>query len=260
MIDIHCHILPGLDDGSADLTSSLRMAQAAVADGITTIIATPHHDGSRRNPALRIREAVREFQQELEARHIPLTVIPGQEARLRDSFLPDLAEGRIAALGSGAYVLLEFPHACVPQDALDILYELKVRKLSAVIAHPERNREIADNPDKLRELVEAGALSQITSHSLTGLFGSKVQKTALRLVKERLTHFVATDAHDPDLRNFNLKEAFRILEERCGGEVIVYLQENARRLAAGLPVEPRIPEWKPLGWRRTAARILKKVR
>jgi protein-tyrosine phosphatase len=229
MIDLHCHILPGLDDGSINMEESMKMAQAAVDEGIHTIIATPHHaNGRYKNEAMMVMQAVMQLNAELNARDIPLEVGCGQEIRLYARLVDDLYEHRLLTLHQSNYLLLELPPDQIPQRIFELLHELQVLNIKAVIAHPERNQEIVQNPDKLVRLIEAGALSQITAHSISGVSGSKIEAVSLELCRLNLVHFVASDAHNLHLRPFGLRNAYECIDSKLGTEYVDYYRNNAQ--------------------------------
>lgn len=231
MIDIHCHILPEFDDGSPDMEESLEMAKAAIGEGIHTIFATPHHaNGRYTNEAENIKQAVSAFNDQLEQHQIPLLVLPGQEVRVTRKLIEDYHNGKLAKLGNSRYILVEFPSAQIPDDIFEIFHELSVIGITPVIAHPERNRELVRHPDKLAELIELGALSQITSHSINGLFGKKIQEASFKFCKWNLVHFVASDAHNMSQRSFSLKKAYDALDSVLGEEYGKYYRNNAEEL------------------------------
>jgi len=244
MIDIHAHILPLMDDGSSGMEESLRMAGMAVSEGIHTVIATPHHaNGSYDNEAPRVREAVHSLQKLLELRNVPLRIVPGQEIRGFRDLLRDFERGKLLTLADSSYLLLEFPPAQVPPQAREWIHELGVSGVTAVIAHPERNKELAAYPETLAELIEAGVLAQVTSHSLTGAFGRSIQKAAFQMCRSRLIHFVASDAHNVQFRPFALRAAFSLLEKEAGQEIADTYQRNAAMLLANEAIpyeEPRL--------------------
>lgn len=211
MIDIHCHILPGVDDGPLLLNSSLAMADIAAGDGITAIIATPHTDGVRVNRAT-VTAAVETLNNELRRHAIPVRIAPGYEIPYH--LLAALADTH--TLAGSRYVLAELPHAYFPATALETVYGLLDRGLVPIIAHPERNADILFNPDLLRDLVEAGALAQLTAVSVTGEMGTEIQRCAHYLLKNELVHFIATDSHSPSFRTPVLRKAHAVAAKLIG--------------------------------------------
>jgi len=225
VIDIHCHILPGIDDGPERLETSLAMASMAAADGIRTIIATPHTDGVRVHHAA-VTQAVEELNHELESSRIPVTVAVGFEIPYH--LLDSLAATH--TLADSRYVLVEFPHGYIPRDAGQTLYNLIMQGLRPIIAHPERNGGVLTRPDRLAEFIDAGALAQLTAASITGDLGSDVQRCALYLLNRNLSHFIATDSHSPSFRQPVLGKARAVAEKILG-------QKEADLLVMGNPVK-----------------------
>ena len=241
--DIHCHVVPGIDDGATDLSVSLAMASQAVADGTSTVIATPHQlGGNRQITAAAIRDGVDSLNRELKAAAIPLTVLPGADVRIEPELPRLLKSGDVVTLGDrGRHVLLELPHdVYVPLEGL--LKALQKQGLTGILSHPERNRGLQAAPQILDGLVAQGCLLQITAGSLLGSFGSTARKIADLCVQKRLVHFVASDAHDPVRRPFGLSAAFdavvaladQPLAEAC-------CRENPARVAAGDAVSQAFP-------------------
>lgn len=250
MIDMHCHILPGLDDGADGMGEALRMAEAAVRDGITAVIATPHHANGRfDNEASVVREAVRVLNDALREGGIALRVYPGQEVRIYGELLDDLQKGRVIPLHQSSYLLLELPPDRIPKESAELVHELQCSGITPIIAHPERNMEIARHPERLKQLIELGAFAQVTSHSVSGAFGGKTQSLALRLCRERLVQLVASDAHDPVRRSFGLGAAYSFLGKKLGTSFAEECKHNADRLLQGLPMakpildKPRSGKW-----------------
>lgn len=231
MIDIHTHILPGLDDGAGSLEDSIALAKQAVQDGIRTVIATPHHHarGYYTN-AEQIEIETAKLNDELDKRGIPLEILIGQEVRVYDELLADLEGGLLSTLASTQYMLIEFPSSNVPRQADELFHELRLLDITPVIAHPERNRELAGNLRLLEDFVEAGALAQLTSSSVAGKMGRKLQKLSLEMCKKGLVHFVASDAHHAINRPFDLASGYEAIDKQLGQAFVDYYQLNAERL------------------------------
>jgi len=202
VIDLHAHILPGLDDGPATLEESLAMARAYVDAGFGTVVATPHVIPGLYEPAREeILDGVQRLQAALEEAGIPLAVLPGAEYHLTPDLPRLLDAGALVTLNAtGRYLLVELPFHGLPAHAHRTLFELLVAGVTPVIAHPERNDILAGEPCALAEMVERGVRAQVTAASLLGLFGSQVRRAAQRFVREGLAQLVATDAHGPDAR------------------------------------------------------------
>jgi protein-tyrosine phosphatase len=208
-VDIHCHMLPGLDDGPADLDTSLRMAEMAVEDGIATVVATPHQLGNfSQNRGATIRSRTAWFQRTLDARGIPLQILPGADVRIEPELVHKVRSGEVASLADRKrYVLLELPHEVyVPLDRL--LTELAAAGMVGVLSHPERNLGILGEPAVVPRLVDRGCLMQVTAGSLLGGFGNRIRRFSEALIMDGLVHFLATDAHGTRSRPPCMREAF----------------------------------------------------
>ncbi|SPP28223.1 tyrosine-protein phosphatase [Brochothrix thermosphacta] len=215
MIDIHCHLLNHLDDGAQSLEESIAMAQQAVRNGFTDIIATPHHlKGSYLNDGDTVVEAVAAFNKELTQQQIPLIVHPGQEIALTPNLLQGLKNGGHISLAKSRYVLIEFPSAHIPLYTEELFRELKEQQLIPVIAHPERNQQLMLNKERLHRLLQMGALLQITWNSLMGQFGKRIKHNAEVLLAQNIVHFVATDAHDPKKRSLDIAKAQQVFTKK----------------------------------------------
>jgi protein-tyrosine phosphatase len=246
MIDIHCHILPSLDDGSKDFAESIEMAKEAYSEGITTIIATPHHkNGSYENDAKTVNSAVDQLNKRLEKEKLPVTICQGQEIRIYGELIDDLLDQSILSLNGSKYILVEFPSDHVPRYAEKLLFDIQLKGYIPIIAHPERNREIMTNPHLLLNLVKKGAASQVTAASLAGKFGKKIKKFSLQLVESNLTHFMASDAHNRTNRNFQFENGLDVIKKEFGHDYVYLFSENAELLSEGktiirdTPVEVR---------------------
>lgn len=243
MIDIHSHILPGIDDGAQDEQASIAMAKQAVAEGIHTIIATPHHkNGQYENNKDAILQAVEKLNQVLLAQSIPLTILPGQELRMNGDILADYDAGELLTLNQTKYLFIEFPTGHVPRYAEQLLYDIQLKDLVPIIVHPERNQELMTTPNMLYQFVKKGALTQVTAASLTGGFGKKIKKFTHQLIEANLTHFIASDAHNVTTRSFKLRQAYDEMRNNYNQDVVYMFMENAELLIEGKQVYKDIPE------------------
>ena len=241
-VDIHCHLLLGIDDGAQDWDDSLAMAEMAVADGIGTIVATPHQLGNfRQNQGDTIRALALELQERLDQQSIPLRVLPGGDVRI-ESDLPNLIKrGEVLSLADHKrHVLLELPHELyMPLEKL--VEDLGRAGITGILSHPERNQGILAQPHVVRPLVEAGCLMQITAGSLLGGFGAHVQKFSDWLLEQGLVHFISTDAHGTKSRRPLLRSAFERAEKLVGRETAIDLcSRNPRAVAEGRPVATQV--------------------
>lgn len=244
MIDIHCHILPGVDDGAADEQVSIEMGRAAMLEGITQIVATPHHrNRSWDNPRSSTLKMVATLNQLFDKHNITVTILPGQEPRIFGEMADDGIEEELVTVNDGhKYLLVEFPTHHVPRYAQRLFYDLQMKGVTPVIVHPERNNDIFTHPDILYQLINDGALSQVTAASLIGRNGKKVKKFVSQLIDNGLTHFIASDAHNVGERPFYMKEAFAELDRLFGRAAVKTFQENAELLIHGELVNREQPE------------------
>lgn len=224
MIDLHAHILPGIDDGPQSLEDSLEMARLAAADGITTIVATPHLfrrksvDLSALNRPGDIRQAVDRFNEQLEEAEIALTVLPGCEVPLFPEIIKFIDEEQILTINDGhRYICLELPDSVIPPATEEIIFELSSRGLTPIITHPERNPVLFDMPQKLQRFLALGCLSQITARSLMRGFGWRVSRFTKKLVRNGWVHLMATDAHSVAHRPPVMGQALKKLSKIVGG-------------------------------------------
>ncbi len=218
-VDIHCHLLPGIDDGAADWAQSLAMARMAADDGIAAIVATPHQLGNySQNRSGTIRCLAEELQRLIDEEDIPLRVLPGADVRIEPEMVSKVLKGEVLTLGGRTrYVLLELPHELyVPLERL--LSELEGAGLVGVLSHPERNLGLLAQPQIVDSLVDGGCLMQVTAGSLIGTFGPPIAAMAERLVSRGLVHFLATDAHGPKSRRPLMRRAFERAAELAGVE------------------------------------------
>ncbi|SFM26047.1 protein-tyrosine phosphatase [Gracilibacillus orientalis] len=244
MIDIHCHILPGVDDGAKHMEDSVQMAKSAVSQGINTIIATPHHlNGSYDNYKEDILVAVDQLNDRLQAEAIPLTILPGQETRINGDMLDDLENGQLLPLNdTSGYLFVEFPSNHVPRYTKQLMFDLQLQGIKPIIVHPERNKELIENPNILYDLVSNGTLTQVTAASVAGRFGKKIKKFSLQLIEANLTHFIASDAHNITSRGFVMQEAHGVIKDNYGTSLVYWFMENAQCLVNGDHVVGDVPE------------------
>jgi protein-tyrosine phosphatase len=239
-VDIHCHLLPGIDDGAKDWDVSLAMARLAVEDGISTVIVTPHQLGSfggNHGEDIRLRTA--ELQSRLRAEGVPLAILPGADVRIEEGMVEGIVRGDVLTLGDHRrHVLLELPHDLyLPLEP--VLDRLSRHHLVGILSHPERNEGILRQPQVLAPLVDAGCLLQVTAGSLCGTFGPACQQLAERFVAEGLVHFIATDAHGVRSRRPLLRRAFERVAELTDQQTAADLCcHNPGCVAVGRLVQP----------------------
>jgi protein-tyrosine phosphatase len=217
MIDLHSHILPGIDDGAKDMDMALEMARMAVADGIEVMACTPHFmPGMYDNTASDIRQRVLSFNTELIRNSIDLAVVTGSDAHMRPDFISCLRNGDILTLHDTRYVLFEPPHNIMPQRLEDLLFNISVSGYCPIFTHPERLKWIEQNYGIVQQLSKAGVWMQITSGSLTGRFGARPQYWAKRMLAEGLVNILATDAHNTKSRPPLLAEGHAVAVSELG--------------------------------------------
>jgi protein-tyrosine phosphatase len=217
MVDIHSHVLPEIDDGAISLEESVAMCRAAAADGIKTIVATPHmFNGVYEAPD---KETIgQKIAMVMKACDACVNIAPGGEVRYSYEIFEEIGDpGARIRLNGGSYMLLEFPFRSMPPNVEVAIFEILKAGVTPVIAHPERNRKVQDDPAMLGNLIERGALAQLDAASLTGNFGREIQQVAKRIIEAGMAHFIATDAHHQDRRRPVLSRAAAIAAD-WGGE------------------------------------------
>jgi protein-tyrosine phosphatase len=241
VIDLHAHILPGIDDGPRTLEDALEMARLAVADGITTMVATPHLfrrkyvEFNDINHPDKIRQAVVLFNEKLAEEQIELTVLPGCEIPLFVDIIKFFDDQKILTINdTERYICLEMPDTVIPPATDDIIFRLNSRGITPIITHPERNPIFYEMPDKLRRFVSLGCLAQITARSLTRGFGWGVARFTKKLVREGLIHLMATDAHNVTKRPPVMGDAVKKLSKMMGeGRARDMVETSPERIIRG---------------------------
>lgn len=221
MIDIHSHILPGIDDGSKKISITLDMIKRASLDGTTDIVATPHYrKGYFYVPYKEVKEIATNLNKLIKEEMIDCNIHYGQEVYYSESILEDLENGEIGTINDGQYMLVEFPMRRIPEEAIDYMYELKLRNITPIIAHPERYKEFMNDIIKVNEFINEGCLFQMNAGSILGEFGSEVKKCAEKLIKNRIYNFIGSDAHNDTSRKTGISGALyaiskmdKVLEE-----------------------------------------------
>ncbi|WP_214793188.1 MULTISPECIES: CpsB/CapC family capsule biosynthesis tyrosine phosphatase [unclassified Exiguobacterium] len=231
MIDIHCHLLPAVDDGPGTVEQTIEMARRAVEEGVTAIVVTPHAFHPQfETEDLNVQEAAATLQNVLHQEGIKLDIYPGQEIRVFGDLVQALEDGAALSLAGSRYVLVEFPSDTVPAYAEQLFFRLQTEGYTPVIAHPERNKELATNPKRLMDFVSSGALSQVTTSSLTGEFGQNVKEIAFVFLRNGLSQLVASDAHSTGRRTFYWEEAKQGVTDELGEGRWETLVENAEAI------------------------------
>ena len=242
MVDIHCHILPALDDGANSLDEALEMAEMAIEDGITHVVATPHANAEYRFDS----DAVRERRNELQARlGDRLKLGTGCDFHLSVGNLEKIrASPTKYAINQRRYLLVEFADFAIPPTADEALHGLQLLGLSPIITHPERNPLIRSQPERLWRWLRQGCYVQVTAQSLLGRWGESARKQVEEWLDQKIVHFFASDAHNPTHRPLRLRETYAVVARRWGEPTARALfRENPLAAFEGraLPYEPEVP-------------------
>lgn len=216
-VDIHCHLLPSVDDGATSWAETLAMARLAVSEGFSTVIATPHQlTDFVHVPVNIIRTRAAEVSRFLADQNVPLTVRPGAEVHIGQNTLSCYHADYLLSLGEhNRHLLVELPFEVI-LPCEDLFNTLRANDIVPIMAHPERNRALLAKPQQVAEYVSQGVLMQLTAGSLTGSFGPDVQAFAEQLLADGLVHFLSTDAHGPRVRPPLMRAAFRRVYELSG--------------------------------------------
>lgn len=217
MVDVHCHILPGLDDGPSVIEESLEMAETAIADGITHVVATPHCSSEYDFDYARVRQLGEELQGRIGEQ---LKLATGCDFHLNPENLEALRENAARfCINQHDYLLVEFNEFSIPPSMDQTMHELQLAGLRPIVTHPERNGILRSQPERLAKWVQAGNFVQVTGGALTGVFGQGAQKDALRWIGQGVVHFVASDAHNMRGRPLKLQAAYDTVREQFGEEM-----------------------------------------
>jgi protein-tyrosine phosphatase len=235
VIDLHTHILPGLDDGARTPREAVEIARQAVAEGVTAMAATPHVRSDYPNTWRQIEPALALLRSDLAVAGVALDVLAGAEVALDVLWeLPGADLERLTLAQTGRYLLLEFPYRGFPVAIEAAVAELGRRGITVVLAHPERNPEVQDRPASLEPLVDAGALVQVTAGSVDGRLGAAARIAATHLLELSLVHLIATDSHGPHIREGGMLSAFEALgDEQLAQRLTV---DVPAAIAAGEPI------------------------
>jgi protein-tyrosine phosphatase len=262
MVDLHHHLLPGLDDGPKDLETSVAMARMAADDGITHVVATPHSSGRYVFEPGLIAERAAALRAAIAAEGIALTFTTGCDFHMGyDNVKDAIANPRKYTLNGTEYLLVELPDHGLPPNLSETFYELRLAGMVPILTHPERNPTLQNDPARLASWVRDGMLVQITTSSVVGQMGKKAEKMAHRLLADRWAHFLATDAHNLKSRPPKMRAAHDMVAKKYGAEYAKALcLTNPQAVYAGKPMpeheEPRgvyrdrelqgLPWWKRL--------------
>jgi protein-tyrosine phosphatase len=217
MVDIHHHLLPGLDDGSSDLETSLAMARMAAADGITHIAATPHANSRYTFDPVRNEELLQSIRDGLAREGVSITIGGGCDFHLSYDNIQDAREHpRKYTLNGHEYLLIELPDFSIPRQLDESFYELRLAGMTPILTHPERNPTLQNKPERLAEWVRQGMLIQVTTSSVLGQMGKTAERMAHRLLADRWVNFLATDAHNVKHRRPKMRAAYEMVAKKYG--------------------------------------------
>jgi protein-tyrosine phosphatase len=217
LIDLHCHLLPGVDDGAKTVDISLEMARIAAADGVTTIACTPHIlPGVYNNSGPGIRAAVVRLQEAIDQAAIPIRLVAGADVHVAPDLATQLQDGQALTLNNSRYLLLEPPHHVLPPRLEDYIFGLQAAGYVPIITHPERLSWVEGHYDLVKRLVYKGNLMQLTAGSLTGRFGRRPRHLAERMLDDGLCHLLASDGHNTDQRAPRISDARELIARRLG--------------------------------------------
>jgi len=230
MVDLHQHLLPGLDDGSPDLDTSIAMARMAVEEGITHVVATPHASSRYDFEPTLIAERLAVLRGALAEHGIPLQLGTGCDFHMSYENIRDaLAHPRKYTLNASAYLLVELPDLAISPHVGELLYQLRLAGMVPILTHPERNPRLQADDERIKDWLRHDLLVQVTASSVLGQMGKAAERMAHRLLANRWVHFLATDAHDVRHRPPQMREAHRVVAERYG-------EQYADRLCTGNPL------------------------
>lgn len=251
MIDMHNHILVGVDDGPQNINEAIELLKQAKGEGVTDIVVTPHHLHTKySNDIERVKIKLNELKNNPEIKELELRLYAGQEIRITDQIIEGIKNGEIEGINESRYLLIEFPSNEIPYYTNQLFYELQTMGYMPIIAHPERNKAIAQNLDLLFDLINGGALSQITTSSLLGDFGSNVRKLSLKMIDSNLAHFIASDAHSITNRPFMLKQLFNDRKLKAYYEELESYLKNGELVLKDERISKQIPtqDYKQKKW------------
>jgi len=251
LFDLHCHIIPGIDDGSPDLQTSLKMARMSVADGVSVIACTPHIlPGVYDNAGPDIRGRVQWLQFELDAAGINCRLVAGCDAHIAPDLVSKLKSGLALSINDSRYVLVEPPHHFLPPNVDQLFFDLLAAGYVPILTHPERMSWAERNEDLLNRLIRSGTWMQVTAGSILGGFGQRAKCRAECMLREGRVHIVASDAHNATQRSPGMGQAFRALCDLVGLEEaenlvrvrpLAILENSAPLSAPALPYrEPKV--------------------
>ena len=220
MIDIHCHILPNVDDGSESLEESIEMAKIAESEGITRIVNTSHcHFDFKYKKGNELKLELEKFNQVLKEENINIEVLLGNELYYTSDLIERFNELDFFSMNNSKYILMEFSPINFPKNIEDVIYEIKIRGYIPIIAHAERYKQVQEDVNIVLDCIKEGALIQVNASSILGKNGENVEDTSKKLLDNNMVHFVATDAHSSNRRRPLIKDSYNYILKNYGKEV-----------------------------------------
>jgi len=217
MIDIHCHIVPNIDDGAKSLEDALEMAKIAYSEGIRKIINTSHyHPDFKYKKGEELLKSIKEFNYILKSNNIDIEVCIGNELYYSEDIIEIIEQKEFYTLNNSKYLLIEFPPMRFPKNIVDIIYEIKIRGYIPILAHVERYKEVQENVNLIYECINEGALIQVNASSIIGKNGKEAKQVSEILLDNNMIHFIATDAHSSQRRRPVIKETYKYVSNKYG--------------------------------------------
>lgn len=214
MVDIHSHILPGIDDGAKNIEMTLEMLRVAEKDGTKSIIVTPHYCMEfAETPYLEVKKLVCNIKKLAKSEGINIDIYPGQEVYFFEEMVNSYKEGLIGTLNSSRYMLIELPMRQYDEKFLEVIYELQILGIVPILAHPERYNFIIDNPSFINKFIDENILFQMNAGSIVGQYGKNVKKTCKTLMDNNIYSFIGSDAHNTSNRNIEMTESIELIRE-----------------------------------------------
>lgn len=246
MIDMHTHLLFGVDDGPETIEETLALVKKAESEGITEMISTSHACNPHYHvPSGEVVSQLSLLEDVMKEAGLNVQLFPGQEIRLTEDLIERFDNNELLTLANSRYLLLELPSQTIPAYTVSIIQALLEREIIPIIAHPERNRAIAEKPERLERLVRHGATAQITSGSLAGHLGKNIQKLSLQLIEANLVHTYGSDVHNLKTRPFHFGKGLDVLERKKLYDIADLLLANNERILRNEPfflLEPELPK------------------
>ncbi|OGL43522.1 MAG: hypothetical protein A2161_14360 [Candidatus Schekmanbacteria bacterium RBG_13_48_7] len=262
-IDIHCHLIPGIDDGPETMEESLQMCRMAYEDGSETIVATPHvNPGVFDNDWETISAGFNSLEKAVKSAGIPLQLYAGADVRMNEMLMKNTDPDEFITINhNNVYMLLEFPDSLIPPNTDHFIFNIKLKGITPILTHPERNYEVQRNPNILFHLVNMGTLVQITAMSLIGEFGENLRDLCELLLTSNLVHVVASDAHSVNHRPPLLREAFNLTAELIGEkQALCLFTDTPGKIVAGEEITPEEPNEITSGHQRFMSKGIRKFK